>query len=77
MRSKLYLPSIVHDVKRAVGVAVGQVMPAHTGCNANLAFGGRFDFFIGFDECVAKKNSFLELSNVSTWLTCSYSEYIA
>lgn len=55
MRSKLYLPSIVHDVKRAVGVAVGQVMPPHTGCNANLAFGGRFDFFIGFDECVAKK----------------------
>lgn len=66
MRSKLYLPSIVHDVKRAVGVAVGQVMPAHTGCNANLAFEGRFDFFIGFDECVAEKNSFLELSNVST-----------
>lgn len=55
MRSKLYLPSIVHDVNRSRT----HTHTPHTGCNANWPLGvARFDFFIGFDECVAEKTRF-------------------
>lgn len=61
MRSKLYLPSIVHDVKREVGVAEGQVMPLppHThGMQREFGLWGPLIFSLDLMSALPKKTRF-------------------
>lgn len=55
MRSKLYLPSIV-DV--GSGVEAWQAVSQPVRMQRQLGFRAIFDFFIGFDECLASETRF-------------------